>query len=219
MKKAIFIVLACMLVTSVIAGCGIAQKLGLQSSEELQPVSSTFMGEEEAVKLADKVPLKLYFGEKDGNKLIAEIRHVPKSEIKVNTYTTVVRELLKGPSSTATMKAVIPEGTQLVNSINVEKGIATVDLSKEFTDKFSKEKDIQSLTVFSIVNSLTEIKEIDKVKFTVGGKAIREVNSFRLDTVFDRNTAILGKAVPSTTFFGAPSASPSASPKQDPKKP
>ena len=53
----------------------------------------------------------------------------------------------------------------------IKDGVATVNLTKDFVDKHPGGKDAERLTLYSIVNSLTEVKDIQKVKFLINGKA------------------------------------------------
>lgn len=180
----------------VLAGYGVFQDFAYQvPDDELQPVSSTIMTEDEAAAIADKVPLKLYYAEGEGAKLGAEIRYIPASESKEDIYSVIIRELLKDPVSD-TLKRVIPEGTSLLNNVIVEKGTASVDLSKDFVDKIANDANTQNLAVYSIVNTLTELKEIDRVKILVQGKSLASLGQVRIDGQLARNTALIGRTVP-----------------------
>ncbi|MCG8401131.1 MAG: GerMN domain-containing protein, partial [Firmicutes bacterium] len=169
MRKTICVITACIMMITMISGCGALEKLGLKDTEndELRPVSSIVMNEDEARKLSDKVPVRLYFANEDNSKLLAEIRYIPMSEAKksVNSLaSSIVKELIKGPMSNAGMKATIPKSTKLRSPININAGIATVDLTKEFVDNHPGGKEAEKMTIYSIVNSLTELKEIQKVR-------------------------------------------------------
>lgn len=199
MRKLVLTITLCFMI-SIFAGCSVLQKIGLQKSEsdELQPVSSITMGEEEAEKLSGKAPIRLYFANENNTKLKLEIRYIPVSEAKKsvnNLAATVVKELINGPKS-SNLKATVPKGTKLKSSVAIKSGVATVNLSKEFVDKHPGGKDAEQLTIYSIVNSLTQIKEIQKVKFLINGDS-REVykGSFKFDVPFPPNPSLISNDV------------------------
>jgi len=196
------------------SGCSVLQKLGLQKSEsdELHPVSSVVMSEDEAKKLTDKVQIYLYFANEDNTKLVKEIRYISMADAKQSTghlASVIVKELIKGPGKESGLKPTIPAGTQLRSPVTINGGIATVDFTKEFIDKHSGGKAAEQVTLFSIVNSLTEIKEIQKVKFLIDGKPKKEFKgNFQFDAPFPRSTSLISKdsVVPSSISIDGDSA-------------
>lgn len=198
-------VTATIIVISALAGYTVLQKLGLQKnkSDELHPASSIVMNEDEAKKITDKVPIHLYFAGEDNAKLKLEVRYIPLAEAKksVNTLaSTVVKELIKGPGPGSKLKATVPAGTQLRGPVSINDGVATVDLSKDFIDKHPGGKEAEQLTIYSVVNSLTELKEVQKVKFLVNGKAVKDFKgNFQFDMPFPRSTSLISKTAAQPT--------------------
>lgn len=201
MRKLICVITLCIMMITIFSGCGVLEKLGLKDSEndELYPVSSIVMSEGEAKKLSDKVPVRLYFADENSKKLLAEIRYIPMSEAKKsvnNLASVIVKELIKGPKNTR-LKATIPKGTDLRSPVSINAGIATVDLTKQFVDNHPGGKEAEETTIYSIVNSLTELKEIQKVRFVIDGKERKEYKGhFQFNAPFPRNTSIISKEPP-----------------------
>lgn len=207
-KIIIFITFLCALI--MLTGCSALEKLGLgKSNDELTPASSIVMGEDEAKKLTDKVPIHLYFAGEDNSKLKLEVRYIPMADAKKsvdNLASIIVKELIKGPLKDCGLKATIPAGTQLRTPVKISSGVATVDLSKEIIDKHPGGKDAEQLTIFSIVNSLTELKDVQKVKFLVNGKPVKNFKDhFQFDIPFPRSTSIISKSPSGGTASPAPS--------------
>ena len=95
------------------------------------------------------------------------------------------------------MKPTIPEGTKLRSPVSINGGIATVDLTREFIEKHPGGKDAEQMSIYSIVNSLTELKEIQKVKFTIDGKERKEFKGgFKFDEPFPRSQSLISKDPP-----------------------
>lgn len=196
MRKLFYIVAICLTTVAVLSGCSAAKRLGFgdKDSEQVQPVSSIAMSEAEAQALMDKVPIHLYFANSDNTKLKLEVRYISATEAKksVNHLAgIIVDELIKGPTDKS-LKPTIPAGTKQVSPVTINGTVATVDLSKDFVDKHSGGKDLEKLTIYSIVNSLTEIKEIDKVQFKIEGKVqSRYKGNYKFDVPFPRSTTVI----------------------------
>lgn len=181
-------------------GCNALQKFatGRQVVDDgVYPASSVVMDEDDAKKLTDKVPIHLYFSGGDNNKLFLEVRHIPISEAKksVNHLASIIiKELIKGPERNGKLRPTIPENTKLNSAVVISKGVATVDLSKEFVDKHPGGKIEEQLTIYSIVNSLTELKEIQKVRFNVEGKENKEFKGYyRFENTFSRDNLLISR--------------------------
>lgn len=202
MRKIISIVTVCFIILTALTGCSVLQKLGLQkdNKDEVQPASSIVMSEEDAKKLTDKVPIHLYFATPDSTKLKLEVRYISAAEAKKSTNnlaSIVVKELINGPVADPTLKATIPQGTQLRSPVSINGGVATVDLTGEFVKNHPGGKTAEQLTIYSIVNSLTEITDIEKVKFTIDGKVQADFKgSYKLDAPFPKAQQLVSMEVP-----------------------
>lgn len=132
----------------------------------------------------------LYFGDFQAEKVAPETRTL---EIKAedNVERVIFNELAKGPASEE-LDPVIPEGTQLL-SIKTEKGVCTLDLSKEFVENHIGGSVAELMTISSIVASLTELPEIDKVQFLIEGDVREFFIHEALDTPIQRNESIIKK--------------------------
>ena len=204
MKRIISVFLMVAFIT-LLSGCSVLQKLGLQKEpeDELRPVSSIIIGEAEASRLTDKTPLRLYFANEDNTKLKLEIRYIDSTDIKTSTSdmaTAIINELIKGPSDETQFKRTVPAEAKLHSPVIIKNKVATVDFSKEFKSKHPGGKDAEKMTIYSIVNSLTELEEIEKVKFLIEGKEQKEFKgNFKFDAMFPRSTQLISKDKAETT--------------------
>jgi Sporulation and spore germination. len=166
--------------------------------EDLEPASSIMINEEEAAALNEKVPVCLYFGDEQKNKLVKEIRYLDIDEAKKGASalaSAIVKELIAGPKAKG-LTAVIPEGVSLRSPVTIDGRVATVDLTREFIDNHPGGETLEELTVYSIVNSLTELKEIERVKIIINGKETKNFKGhLTLDKEFPRNEAVINKEV------------------------
>lgn len=110
------------------------------------------------------VNIILFFSDQQGKYLVPEERKVA---FDTSLERTILKELIKG--SNKGYKNTISQGTKII-SLTKKDDTLIVNLSKEFIKNHPGGADNERMTIFSIVNSLTEIPGIRKVKIEVGGK-------------------------------------------------
>lgn len=110
--------------------------------------------------------ITLYFPENNYYYLQTEYRVLTVGQDKLLAE-YVVDELIKS-TQTEGITGSMPEGTRLL-SVEQKNGICTVDLSREFVDNRPMTASGQRMTVYSIVNSLVNLENIEKVNFLVEG--------------------------------------------------
>lgn len=136
-----------------VAGCGKKGGTGQESSSQGPSANPA----------PEKVTL--YFGDREAMYLLPEEREVVKGDDSLAAV--VIEELIKGPQNTSAVRT-IPEGSKLL-SVSVEDTVAYVNFSKEFQTKHWGGSAGESMTLYSIVNSLAKLPEIDKVQFLLEG--------------------------------------------------
>ena len=93
----------------------------------------------------------------------------------VNTpYDKLINLLIEGPKNEK-MERIIPENTKLLGT-KVDGECITVDFSAEFLNYDKTNEKSKDNLINSIVNTLTELTEINKVKFLVDGTENTEFN-------------------------------------------
>lgn len=108
----------------------------------------------------------LFFANSETGELESEIKIVDANSLIKDPYKEIIQWLIKGPQS-SNLKRLIPEGT-ILHDVKIEKSCAIINMSNEFLN-FENE-DIKLKTINSIVKSLTNLKEIDSVKFLINGE-------------------------------------------------
>lgn len=138
-----------------------------------QKIEEEFIPEEEITEeQARQTIVSLYFPNKDTEELMPEARLVDIRDIINNPYEKLVNLLIEGPKSDKTVK-VIPENTKVLKTY-MEGDCVILDLSKEFLN-YSKDNQKQKKNmVNSIVNTLTELTEVNSVKFMIDGQVNEE---------------------------------------------
>ena len=108
----------------------------------------------------------LFFANNETGELETETKIVDANLLIKEPYKEIMNWLIKGPQS-SNLKKLIPEGTAM-HDIKVEKSCATINLSNEFLNYENEENKLKIIN--SIVNSLTNLKEINSVKFLINGE-------------------------------------------------
>jgi hypothetical protein len=146
-----------------------------------------------------KYSLKLYFGSPNNNRLVSEERIIISDELQEEKL--IIEEIIKGPRNKI-LKASIPVETKLL-SIKTIDNICYVNLSKSFLDSYRWDLMNEAITIWSVVNSLTEIEQIQAVQFLIEGDRVGAIEKYySLKEPFYRNEELLRKEVitPFDTF-------------------
>lgn len=127
--------------------------------------------------------LKLYFADENKENLVVEEREVLYSgTVSMERY--VVEQLIEGPSAAGGLTATMPKETQIL-SLSTRDSVCYLNLSKEFTENAL---DLSGyLSVYSIVNSLTDLSGISKVQITVEGNSRVSLKEMSLEQPLERD--------------------------------
>lgn len=74
----------------------------------------------------------------------------------------------------------IPEGTKLLNA-SIDKDVLTLDFSEEFINNHNGGKEEEEKTIESIVNTLTELTEVNSIKILINGQENQSFKDGEID--------------------------------------
>ena len=142
-------------------------------------------GEEiNAYKTAD---LTLYFSNKAGDKLVGQ-RVAMEYNSNISLEKLIVEQLIAGPPFEGAYPT-IPSETKLLN-ISIKDNICYVNLDEGFLG--TGYNVIESIPVYSIVNSLIENTDAQKVQISINGETYRMFReSINFDTIFEKNEGLI----------------------------
>ena len=112
--------------------------------------------------------VSLYFLDKETNLLKPEARIVNIKELMQSPYNVLVELLISGPKNDK-LSVIIPENTKLLNS-SLNGECLTLDFSSELLNYDKSKENAKDNLIKSIVNTVTELKEVNKVKFLINGQ-------------------------------------------------
>ena len=133
----------------------------------------------------DTVDLTLYFANETGDKLIAVKRKKPYNT-NIALDKLVMDELIAGPSDT--LEGIYPTINPDTKSISVttKDGICYVNLDKTFLNQTNNVT--AHVTIYSIVNSLAELSNVNKVQISIDGDTSGTYQEqYPFSTIFERN--------------------------------
>ena len=134
------------------------------------PFKEEEIKEVQPVPTEEMVEVNLYFSDSQAMYLVPEKRKIPQTPSLVRQ---AVIELIKGPENSASYPT-IPEGTQ-VNEVYIADDIAYIDLSEEIFKNHPGGSSGELMTVYSIVNTLTEIPPVRGVQILVEGNETKSL--------------------------------------------
>jgi len=112
--------------------------------------------------------ITLYFLDIENYKLVPEARKIDCKELLKDPYNLLINLLIEGPKNEKLIK-LIPEETKLINT-EIKDNILFINFSKELINEQNLGKEQEELILKSIVNTVTELTEINKVIFLIEGE-------------------------------------------------
>ncbi|MCQ2418544.1 MAG: GerMN domain-containing protein [Clostridia bacterium] len=131
----------------------------------------------------------LYFADAENRFLLPEQRSTePLEEPEIPRY--IVSQLIAGTQQRGYGNT-IPAGTRLLG-IKTENGVCTVDFSAEFLTNSPQMHFAERMTVYSIVNSLTELDAVSSVQIVVEGEIVDFFSRMSLAEPISRENTMIG---------------------------
>jgi germination protein M len=150
-----------------LSGTNQPKKITVASSTESSTPKTTSI---DLLPPSETQTIRIYFQVKGKDSLKSEFRKVRKQKMLLAQAKTIMETLLSGPKESG-LHNTIPEGTTL-RSVFFDKGTFIIDLSKEFKLNLAGGAMDELLSVYSIVNSVTELDPNSKVKILINGNEI-----------------------------------------------
>jgi len=144
-----------------------------------QVIIEEYIPEEEiAEENVRQTIVSLYFPSKETNELNPEARLIDIKEIINNPYEKLINLLIEGPKNDKN-KEIIPENTKIKKSY-LEGDCIVLDFSSEILNYSKEEEKEKNNLINSIVNTLTELTEINCVKILIDGQENQYLGNINL---------------------------------------
>ena len=134
----------------------------------------------------ERVELKLYFANETGDKLVPVYRSVVYNS-NISMERLAVEQIIKGPK-TDICYPTISKDTK-INSVNVKDGVCYVDFDSSFlSEPYNVSAEV---AIYSLVNSIVELTDVNKVAFSVNGEASFTFMDFSITGPYERNLDLM----------------------------
>ena len=147
-------------------------------SNKQNEISEIIPEEEISEEQMRQTIVSLYFYNSNTKSLVPEGRLIDVKELVEEPYKKLMELLIEGPQNESLSKT-IPEGT-IINKIELKGDILYLDLSKEFVDNHSGGEEMESATIYSIVNTMTNLTEANAVKILIDGEENKAFNDNKI---------------------------------------
>lgn len=137
-----------------------------------------------------KVTIRLYFANEAGDGLIAInrslVHNMDLSNISMERM--VVEQLLAGPANDESYPTINPD-TKLLG-VTVKDGVCYLDFDSTILTPVNNVT--SDVTIYSIVNSLVELNNVNKVQISIDGKKdVKYRDKYEMTTLFERNLQLV----------------------------
>lgn len=180
MKRVItIIVIICLIITAIFG----VYYFFIQDKEE--EITEYTPEEEISEEQMRQTIVSLYF--KSGEDLVPEARLIDVKELVNNPYEEILNMLIEGPKN-ANLEKTIPDGTK-INKIEKQEDILIIDFSEEFILNHKGGEKEEKITINSIVNTITELTEINGIKILIKGEENKSFTDKQVEfnKIFERN--------------------------------
>lgn len=181
MNKKTFIIISILLLITII---GVGVYLIVQNNQ-MPEVNEILPEEEISDEQMRQTIVTLYYQNKETKALMPEGRSIDAKELLTDPYTTLMNLLIETPKNEK-LQTAIPTGTRVLKA-ELKGDMIWLDLSKEFIDNHSGGQEAENTTIYAIVNTLTELKEVNSVKILINGK---ENQSFKDEKINFKNAFV-----------------------------
>lgn len=168
-NKKILMYAGIILIVLILLGVGYIILNKIKNKNNIEEIENEIIPQEEITgEQLRQTVITLYFLDPENYLLVPEARQIDAKELINNPYEYLINLLIDGPKNEKLLK-LIPENTKL-NSAVVKDNILYIDFSEDFINEQSLGKEQEELILKSIVNTVTELTEINKVAILIDGK-------------------------------------------------
>ena len=142
------------------------------SSNELEKITEYTPEEEINLEQLRETILTLYFLDTETQNLKSEGRLIDSNMLLNNPYKFIIQCLLDGPTSDS-LENVFPENTRIIDT-SFNNNCVTLNFSEEILN--FKDDNQKFNIINSILNSLTQLTEVNSIKFLINGNIDNKLN-------------------------------------------
>lgn len=155
------------LIAILIAGIGYFYINNLKEKQVNSKLEEYIPEEEFSENEMKKTMVNLYFYNNDKGELEKESRIINAIDLIENPYIKLIELLIEGPKSEK-LKTLMPTDVKVFNA-EINDGCVTLDMSIELLNH-TEDIDLKNKMINSIVDTLTQLTEVESVRFLINGE-------------------------------------------------
>lgn len=169
--------IACACISQTFLGLTDVQQVVIQAEDSLLDGAPRVVMSRENLLLKDNglellsTNLTIYYLDETARYLIGQEISVNLAQ-EDNIIDFLINQLAS-PTAGSGLSSALPKGTRLLSS-TVADGLCTINLSAEFETNCWDSTSVQRLTLLAVVNTLTQLDEIDRVEFSTEGNLLAQ---------------------------------------------
>ena len=117
-------------------------------------------------------PVTIYYVDAEINRLLPYDDEIPDADTE-HMAAAAVEKLIKGRDDNDKIRRLIPKDKDCI-STRTDGNTVYVDLSSKITEDLPFSRDIEKLLIYQIVDTLTSLKGVRFVRFTVDGEVRKD---------------------------------------------
>ncbi len=171
-RKKLFKIICIILIVLILIGIGtvlLLKRSGKNKKEDKDMYIEEYTPKEEITnEQIRQTIVTLYFNQKETNTLMPEARLIDAKLLTENPYVTLINLLISEPKNDK-LESCIPEGTTVIGA-ELKNDVVYLNLSNEFISKHIGGEGKERQTIDAIVNTLTELNEVNAVRILIDGE-------------------------------------------------
>ena len=172
-SKKIVIIFSCLLIVILIGGYFTIKYVKNKKDED--NITDEYTPQEEISDEQERQTIvSLYFQSKESKKLVPEARLIDIKEIINDPCDKLVQLLIEGPKNEKE-EGIIPENTKL-NKSYMDDDCVILDFSNDLLNYNKNDEKGKDNLINSLVNTLTQLTEVNRVKILIDGNENEEFN-------------------------------------------
>ncbi len=122
--------------------------------------------------------VSLYFINNETGEIESESKLIDVKKLIKNPYEEIINLWLSGPNNEK-LSTNCSKNVKL-NNIELNGDCVTIDLSKEFINEFSGKENEELKVIYCLVDTLTELTEVNSIKILIDGEENQYFGNFKL---------------------------------------
>lgn len=149
-----------------------------REEEVTQKINEITPGQEISDEQLRNTTISLYYIDKETGEIKFENKLIDAKILMENPYKKIIEIWLEGPNNEK-LKSNCSKNVKL-NKAEIQGDCVVIDFSKEFIEEYNGTKEEETKLIYSLVNTLTELTEVNSIKILIDGEENKYLGNLNL---------------------------------------